>query len=116
MRRHPALCVAPRLDGSPHLTPPHPTASHIHPNADRGNGVRYNKEPLLLRRQPDNPYDRNAIGVFTTAWRQVGHVVARTGDVAVLARVADDSVRHTQTSPACHPPSLVLERALAPRR
>ena len=58
----------------------------------RFNGARYNKEPLLLRREPHNPYDRNAIGVYTTSWQQVGHVVAKTGDVAVLARVADDPV------------------------
>jgi len=57
-----------------------------------GNGSRYNKEPLHLRRQPNNRYDPNAIAVHTvpgSGGRQVGHVEAKTGDVAAITRVAD---------------------------
>ena len=38
----------------------------------RGNGVRYNKEPLQLRRDPNNPYDCNAVAVHTVAGKMVG--------------------------------------------
>ena len=39
----------------------------------RNNGVRYNKEPLHLRRDPNNPYDKNAISVRTLAgWLGLG--------------------------------------------
>lgn len=60
-----------------------------------GNGMRYNKEPLHLRRQPNNRYDPNAIAVYTVpgahagGGRQVGHVEAKSGDVAAITRVAD---------------------------
>lgn len=54
-----------------------------------GNGARYNKEPLQLKRQPNNRYDPNAIGVYTIGGKQVGHVEAKTGDVAAITRVAD---------------------------
>ena len=58
-----------------------------------GNGDRYNKEPLHLRRQPNNRYDPNAIAVYTVQGaRQVGHVEAKTGDVAAITRVADGLV------------------------
>ena len=59
-----------------------------------GNGCRYNKEPLHLRREPNNRYDPNAIAVYTVpggpgGGRKVGHVEAKTGDVAAITRVAD---------------------------
>ena len=61
-----------------------------------GNGARYNKEPLHLRREPNNPYDRNAIAVYTIpggrnpGGRKVGHVEAKTGDVAVIRKIVDN--------------------------
>ena len=51
-----------------------------------GNGMRYNKEPLQLKRQPNNRYDPNAIGVYTVNGKQVGHVEAKTGDVAAITQ------------------------------
>lgn len=54
-----------------------------------GNGSRYNREPLQLKRQPNNRFDPKAIGVFTIGGKQVGHVEAKTGDVAAITRVAD---------------------------
>ena len=46
----------------------------------RGNGQRYNKEPLHLRREPNNAYDRNAIAVHTVpggpyGGAKVGHAI-----------------------------------------
>ena len=55
----------------------------------RGNGVRYNKEPLQLRRDPNNPYDCNAVAVHTVAGKMVGHM--QRVDALAVARVADDS-------------------------
>ena len=55
----------------------------------RNNGLRHNKEPLHLKRQPNNRYDPRAIGVYTVGGQQVGHVEAKTGDVAAITRVAD---------------------------
>jgi len=62
------------------------------------NGYRRNKEPLHLRREPTNRYDPNAIAVYTVpgglgGGQKVGHVEAKTGDVAALTRVAD-GLRH----------------------
>ena len=53
------------------------------------NGVRYNKEPLQLRRDPNNPYDCNAVAVHTVAGKMVGHM--QRVDALAVARVADDS-------------------------
>jgi len=53
-----------------------------------GSGTRYNKEPLHLRRDPNNPYDRNAIAVRTIGGKQVGHM--QRVDALAVARVADD--------------------------
>ena len=56
----------------------------------RGNGIRYNKEPLHLKRDPYNPYDRNAVAVRTAmGGKQVGHM--QRLDALAVARVADDS-------------------------
>ena len=53
-----------------------------------GNGLRYNREPLRLKREPNNPYDRNAIAVHElTHMQKVGHVPRV--DAIALARVAD---------------------------
>ena len=55
------------------------------------NGHRYNKEPLILRREPNNPYDANAVGAYATVGgklRQVGHVPRHVA--LSLAYVADD--------------------------
>jgi len=57
----------------------------------RNNGHRYNKEPLILRREPNNPYDANAVGAYATVGgklRQVGHVPRHVA--LSLAYVADD--------------------------
>jgi hypothetical protein len=54
----------------------------------RANGVRYNKEPLHLRRDPHNRYDANAVSVRTLAGDQVGHM--QRLDALAVARVADD--------------------------
>ncbi len=52
------------------------------------NGARYNKEPLHLRRDPNNPYDKNAVSVRTIAGKPVGHM--QRVDALAVARVADD--------------------------
>ena len=56
--------------------------------------LSFYREPLHLRREPNNPYDRNAIAVHTVpgsagGGKRVGHVEAKTGDVAAITRVAD---------------------------
>lgn len=55
----------------------------------RGNGVRANKEPLRLKREPFNRYDPNAIAVHALNGtnQQIGHVQAI--DARSLAIVAD---------------------------
>jgi hypothetical protein len=55
-----------------------------------GNGVRFNKEPFRLRREPNNPYDRNAVAVLNLPQQlKVGHV--QRIDALAIARVADDT-------------------------
>ena len=55
----------------------------------RGNGMRYSKEPFRLRREPHNPYDKNAVAVLSLpALQKVGHV--QRIDALAIARVADD--------------------------
>jgi len=52
------------------------------------NGQRYSKEPLRLRREPNNRYDRNAVGTYTIpGGAQVGHV--QRIDALSVAIVAD---------------------------
>ena len=52
-------------------------------------GSRYNKEPFRLKRQPNNPYDANAVAVHhLKSDKQVGHV--QRIDAIAIADVADD--------------------------
>ena len=59
----------------------------------RGNGMRYAKEALRLKREPNNPYDSNAVAVHVISkgsklGAKVGHV--QRGDAIAIAKVADD--------------------------
>ena len=55
-----------------------------------GNGVRYNKELLHLRRDPHNRFDPNAIALRTIpGGAMVGHM--QRLDALAVARVADDA-------------------------
>jgi hypothetical protein len=58
-----------------------------------GNGVRYNKEILRLKRDPHNRYDPKAVAVWTgDGKRQVGHVQASaSNDARAVSAVADDA-------------------------
>eukprot|EP00929_Paragymnodinium_shiwhaense_P049077 TRINITY_DN24769_c1_g3_i1.p1 TRINITY_DN24769_c1_g3~~TRINITY_DN24769_c1_g3_i1.p1 ORF type:complete len:1067 (-),score=226.70 TRINITY_DN24769_c1_g3_i1:152-3352(-) len=51
------------------------------------NGVVSDRESVLLRRQPNNPYDRNAIQVLNMRSEQIGHIPREMA--AVLSPVMD---------------------------
>ncbi len=57
--------------------------------------------PLLLRREPTNPYDRNAIEVYTEAGIKLGYLPRR--DNAVLANLADQGMPLTATVTGAEP-------------
>ena len=45
------------------------------------------EQPLFLRREPNNPHDSNAIGAYTLAGEQIGHVNRKVA--SVLAKCMD---------------------------
>ncbi len=53
------------------------------------NGVVYPREMVVLRREPNNPYDRNAIRVDNLAGFKVGHIQAKNGDAGLISPVMD---------------------------
>ena len=69
----------------------------------RQNGERYTKEPLHLRRDPTNVYDRNAIAVRTLTGRSVGQV--QRVDALAVARVADDKALRIKLVAQVDPPA-----------
>merc|ERR1719215_777951 len=54
-------------------------------------GVVTDRENVVLRRQPSNPYDRNAIQVLNVRNEQLGHLPRELA--AVLSPVMDDWAR-----------------------
>ena len=49
-------------------------------------------EVVKLVREPNNPYDRNAIKVMTTGHQQAGHIEAKLGTAATLSKILDGKV------------------------
>ena len=93
---------------------------HFHPPARALLSALRTNTPLRLQREPDNPYDPNAIGVWldisdidydtaidvdalsgygftpdeivaTGCW-QLGHIAAKTGEAAIIAPLMDAGV------------------------
>ncbi|KAF2099155.1 hypothetical protein NA57DRAFT_27133, partial [Rhizodiscina lignyota] len=58
------------------------------------NGVATRGEMIVLRRQPDNPYDRNAIQVQNVQRAQIGHIPRNLA--AKLAKYMDDHSLHIE--------------------
>lgn len=51
-------------------------------------GVVSDREGIVLRRQPENPYDRNAVQVLNVRNEQIGHLPREVA--AALAPIMDE--------------------------
>lgn len=56
-------------------------------------GHMNDNETVFLIREPQNPYDRNAIVVRNILNEQVGHICAKDGTASILAPIADYSLQ-----------------------
>ena len=54
-------------------------------------------DPLVLRREPDNPYDRRAIEIFDGAGRKLGYVPRRDNPAVARMMDAGETMRATVT-------------------